>query len=185
MHTYYNLEISNYDEVRLEIEEFIELNIDPNPETSTAIFTNQESYEKLSKLSSFIKKLNIGKVHYMFIAIQPGCEMTPHIDSGPGPTSVLLPIKNTKGSKTIFYTSSKEPVKKTDYNKNGELISWLSVDTDDCTVIDEVELTTPIVINNRCIHNAINPADNGQRWSLSLVILDNNFDFFSLKGRKF
>jgi hypothetical protein len=185
MNTYYELDISNFEEIRTEIENFITKEIHPNPETSTAIFTNQEGYRNLPKLSKLIQNLKLKNVQFMLIAIQPGCEMTPHIDNGPGTSSVLLPIKNTKGSKTLFYSSSKEPEEKFDYNKNGERISWFGVDLESCVIIDEVELSKPIIINNRTIHNAINPANNGQRWSLALVIIDPEFEFFSLKGKKF
>ena len=168
---YYELNISNFDQLLSELQTTIFENITVE-DTTVYYFGNSNAANPFDTLPSILKlkeQLQLpADTKFMVNCIGPHSNMDPHIDNSDNPWAILIPIKNTKNTRLEYYNTSTEPVLKTYTNKLGQLITTWEIDSKSLTITDSIELTRPTIINNQQIHAATNPNDTA-RWTIALV----------------
>jgi len=75
-----------------------------------------------------------------------------HVDSGIGSYSLNLPIMGCDGTFVNFYESNKPPMEK--FTAGG--VPYYEFNPADCCLLDRAEMTAPLIINIKKIHNVVN-----------------------------
>lgn len=81
-----------------------------------------------------------------------------HIDEPPVVAKVNIPIQNTQNVLNEWYSVPADIIDKIEpiLNEFGNPFYWLSeVDLSKCTLLDSIELTTPIVFNSSIAHRVV------------------------------
>ena len=168
---FYELDISNFDELCKELETTIFKHVFVE-DTTVHFFGNSSDlnpFNELTGITKFREQLHLPKdTKFMVNCIAPNDVMNPHIDNSDNPWAILFPIRNTKNTKLNYYVSSTPPILRTYINTVGEHVTVMIIETEDLTLTHSIELTRPTIINNQRIHNATNP-NNTTRWTIALV----------------
>lgn len=168
---YYELDISNFDELHNELETTIFENVFTE-ETTVHYFgnsTDPNPFDNLPGINKFRELLQLpADTKFMVNCVLPFESTKPHIDNSDNPWAILFPIRNTKDTRLEYYVSSTEPVLKMYTNQTGQIVTTREIDIENLTLTHNLELSRPTIINNQRIHNAINPNDT-VRWSIALV----------------
>lgn len=168
---YYELDIHNFEELRVELETTIFKNVFVE-NTSVHFFGNSNNYnpfDTLPGITNFRKKLKLPtETKFMVNCIKQHDSTKPHIDNSDNPWAILFPIRNTKNTRLEYYTSTTKPKLVSYINETGQTVTVWDVDKENLILTDSLELSRPTIINNQRIHNAINPV-NSVRWTVALV----------------
>ena len=169
---FYELQIDNFLEVRKELNSIID-QIDFPDENILRFYKqtdNVNPFRENKLVREFTKKLNMPKnLNYMVNYVKSNTQMDVHVDDSDWPWCVLIPIRNTKGTKLEFYKSEKAAERKTAINTKGEEFSYLQIPTHNnkLSFIHELELLNPIAFNNQQPHN-VNNFTNKNRYTMQI-----------------
>lgn len=169
---FYELQIDNFLEVRKELNSIID-QIDFPDENILRFYKqtdNVNPFRENKLVREFTKKLNMPEnLNYMVNYVKSNTQMDVHVDDSDWPWCVLIPIRNTKGTKLEFYKSEKAAERKTAINTKGEEFSYLQIPTHNnkLSLIHELELLNPIAFNNQQPHN-VNNFTNKNRYTMQI-----------------
>ena len=90
---------------------------------------------------------------------------------------ILLPLQGCNDTYTQFYESDIEPTTEYIYPKIGEPQPFIRYKEEDCTLVDQANLSKPYFINTRSIHGIYNP-NKVQRISMWINFTD-EIDLYS------
>lgn len=169
---FYELQIDNFLEVRKELNSIID-QIDFPDENILRFYKqtdNVNPFRENKLVREFTKKLNMPEnLNYMVNYVKSNTQMDVHVDDSDWPWCVLIPIRNTKGTKLEFYKSEKAAERKTAINTKGEEFSYLQIPmhNNKLSLIHELELLNPIAFNNQQPHN-VNNFTNKNRYTMQI-----------------
>ena len=169
---FYELKIDNFLEVQKELNSIID-QIDFPDENILRFYKqtdNVNPFRENKLVREFTKKLNMPEnLNYMVNYVKSNTQMDVHVDDSDWPWCVLIPIRNTKGTKLEFYKSEKAAERKTAINTKGEEFSYLQIPmhNNKLSLIHELELLNPIAFNNQQPHN-VNNFTNKNRYTMQI-----------------
>lgn len=169
---FYELQIDNFLEVQKELNSIID-QIDFPDENILRFYKqtdNLNPFRENKLVREFTKKLNMPEnLNYMVNYVKSNTQMDVHVDDSDWPWCVLIPIRNTKGTKLEFYKSEKAAERKTAINTKGEEFSYLQIPmhNNKLSLIHELELLNPIAFNNQQPHN-VNNFTNKNRYTMQI-----------------
>ena len=169
---FYELQIDNFLEVRKELNSIID-QIDFPDENILRFYKqtdNVNPFRENKLVREFTKKLNMPEnLNYMVNYVKSNTQMDVHVDDSDWPWCVLIPIRNTKGTKLEFYKSEKAAERKTAINTKGEEFSYLQIPmhNNKLSLIHELELLNPIAFDNQQPHN-VNNFTNKNRYTMQI-----------------
>ena len=169
---FYELQIDNFLEVQKELNSIID-QIDFPDENILRFYKQTDSvnpFRENKLVREFTKKLNMPEnLNYMVNYVKSNTQMDVHVDDSDWPWCVLIPIRNTKGTKLEFYKSEKAAERKTAINTKGEEFSYLQIPmhNNKLSLIHELELLNPIAFNNQQPHN-VNNFTNKNRYTMQI-----------------
>ena len=94
--------------------------------------------------------------------------ITIHQDNNYSPVArINIPLLNCENTFTNFYTSSEDPETNNDFLPDTGT-PYIAYRTESCTLVDQIEVTTPVVMNVQSIHNVVTKNINRPRIMLSI-----------------
>ena len=159
----------------IEIQEKVLEVISSTDITSTNLFYLKDlSFEllKIKPLKNLIDEHSLMDHICDYIALNvtaPHNEIPIHIDTGKFVYSFNIPITSCKNTYVNLYDSKIES--KLKQLPNG--VYYQGYDTDDCELVEQVEVTTPYFLNTNLPHNIVNNSDDTR--IMLLIRLDNKF----------
>lgn len=116
---------------------------------------NLEMFLNITELKEELDRLEwTNYVHsFAFFIVQKTNGSLLHTDTGDRTYSFNIPIKFCEKTKVNFYkTSNAQPIEQ----DNG-IVTFNKYDSNDCELVDSLEMVTPHVINVKEVHNVTNP----------------------------
>jgi len=169
---FYELQVDNFLEVQKELNSIID-QIDFPDQNILRFYRPTDDvnpFKENKLLREFTKKLNMPEnLNYMVNYVKSNGQMNVHVDDSDWPWCVLIPIRNTKGTRLEFYKSEKAGQRKTTVNAKGEEFSYVQIPMYDnqLSLLHELELLNPIVFNNQQPHNVTN-FTNKNRYTMQI-----------------
>lgn len=136
-----------------------------------------DRFKDIPELAEEMKKLGWYE-YWLGTAIVVNYQDLPiHQDTGDFEYSLNLPIKNTKGTYTAFYDVSAAATMKVVPNTS---VTYMSFDPEISTLIEQVELIQPTLLNVKTPHNVVLKTTTLPRITIALR-LGNNFKIEGIK----
>lgn len=142
-------------------EEVLEI-IGPHLEVSNFSNFSYQWSDQLKRLPTFVKNLmrlkwynNITSVG--IITMPPHSDLEIHHDTIGAKYSLNIPIQNTNGTYTLFYSTPGIPIERKHANVDSR--SYWYYDDTICKEEAKIEMNQPYLIDVSFPHNAINPTD--------------------------
>lgn len=177
MHTiiekpFYELNIPNYNEIRLEVFNIIN-SYSSNFKTDVSYIIPQELFYKALLLQLMLTEIQVKNkfnLRYLTVIVNPNDQLHPHVDSTEHPWNFLLPISNTENTRLSFYDCPEPPELVDRINERGEYVPYYAFNQSKCIERYGIELTRPTFINAHQIHGVTNNISGKQRQTISIHI---------------
>lgn len=174
MKDFYELNISNFEDIRSEIDLMLNSN-NTEYRTNVSYITPRQRFQKLPHLQNMLEEIGLTKykIRYLTVVVNPGEQLHPHIDGMEDSSfyvwNLLLPIKNTEHTTLSFYESDFKPQWVDVINEQGDHVPYWYIDPDTCTEVSNINLTRPTFMNSTRIHGVMNHT-NAQRQTISIHV---------------
>lgn len=136
----------------------------------------------IPELNDYLESIGLRKYLTDLTLYVMDSESTFHIHQDPtapnfNTVRILLPLQGCNNTYTQFYESDIEPTTEYIYPKIGEPQPFIRYKEEDCTLVDQANLSKPYFINTRSIHGIYNP-NKAQRISMWINFTD-EIDLYS------
>lgn len=130
-----------------------------------------DRFKDIKELTSEMKKLGWYDYWIGTAIVVNYTDLPIHQDTGDFEYSLNLPIQNTENTYTAFYDVSAPATMKLVPNTN---VTYMSFDPEISTLIEQVEITRPTLLNVKTPHNVVIKSQTLPRITIALR-LGNNF----------
>lgn len=133
-------------------------------------------YTKIHSLAAYLNSMDLMKYvcSYGHTFLHSGESLSIHKDPPRHKWSLLIPLRNTKQTETVFYETDHPPQVKSILKDDGKTITWDDYQKEMCNEICKVITDSPTFINTQKIHTANNLGSTTRE--VLIVRLDKDFE---------